>query len=106
MSNTDNNKAGAITNPLQTNNTATMIVGYLAGIAAAKLPWFDFATWNYIIFSIGGVGLAAYTGFINRKTAVVATVANMPEVSKVEIDKSVAGGTALAEATPNNVVAK
>lgn len=106
MSNADNNKAGAITNPLQTNNTATMIVGYLAGIAAAKLPWFDFATWNYIIFSVGGIGLAVYTGFINRKTAVVATVANMPEVSKVEIDKNIAGGAALAEATPSNVVAK
>lgn len=106
MSNTDNNKAPAITNPLQTNNTATMIVAYIAGIAAAKLPWFDFATWNYIIFSMGGVGLTVYTAFINRKTAVVATVANMPEVAKVEVDKSVAGATALAEATPSNVIAK
>lgn len=106
MSNADTNKAPAITNPLQTNNTATMIVAYLAGIAAAKLPWFDFATWNYIIFSIGGVGLTAYTAFINRKTAVVATVANMPEVNKIELDKSVSGATALAEATPKEVVAK
>lgn len=106
MTNVDNNKAPAITNPLQTNNTATMVVGYLAGIAAAKLPWFDFATWNYIIFAIGGLGLTFYTGFTNRKSAVVSTVANMPEVSKVEIDKSVAGSAALAEATPANVVAK
>lgn len=98
--------APGITNPLQTNNTATMIVGYLAGIAAAKLPWFDFATWNYIIFSIGGVGLAAYTGFINRKTAVVATVAALPEVSKIELDKTVPGAKELADATPKEVVAK
>ena len=41
MSTADTNKAPAITNPLQTNNTATMLVGYVAGIAAAKLPIFD-----------------------------------------------------------------
>jgi len=103
MSTADTNKAPAITNPLQTNNTATMLVGYVAGIAAAKLPIFDFATWNYIIFSIGGVGLTIYTAFINRKSAVIATVANMPEVKNVDLDKTVSGAKALEDVTPSNV---
>lgn len=98
--------APSITNPLQTNNTATVIIGYIAGIAAAKLPWFDFATWNYIIFSVGGVGLTVYTALINRKTAVVSAVANLPEVNKIELDKSVPGATELAQVTPKEVVAK
>lgn len=106
MSNIDPNKqnnAVSITNPLQTNNTATMLVGYLAGIAAAKLPWFDFATWNYIIMGIGGIVFTAYTAIINRKTAVVSVAANLPEVKNIELDKNVAGTIALNDATPNNV---
>lgn len=95
-----------ISNPLQTNNTATVLIGYLAGIAAAKLPWFDFATWNYIIFSIGGVGITVYTAFVNRKTAVISTVANMPEVNSVEVNKNSPGAASLEASTPNNVVIK
>lgn len=97
-------ESSTVTNPLQTNNTATALVAYLAGVAAAKLPWFDFATWNYIIFSAGGIIFTAYTAFVNRKSAVVSTVANMPEVSKVEVDKTVPGATALEASTPSNVV--
>jgi hypothetical protein len=103
---TINNASAGITNPLQTNNTLATAVGYLAGLAAAKLPWFDFATWNYIIMSVGGAVFVAIPAILNRKTAVVATVANMPEVTKIELDKTVPGATALAQATPNEVVAK
>ena len=95
-----------ITNPLQNNNAAVMIIGYLAGIAAAKLPWFDFATWNYIIFTVAGVGMTAATYIINRKSVVVSSVANMPEVKTVELDKSVPNSVELSKATPDNVVAK
>lgn len=101
-----NNQSPSITNPLQTNNTATMMVGYLAGIAAAKLPWFDFATWNYIIMGAGGLIFTIYTAVINRKSAVVATTANMAEVKNIDLDKTVIGTGALAQATPDNVVVK
>lgn len=100
------NTPSSITNPLQTNNTLTAAVGYLAGLAAAKLPWFDFATWNYIIMSVGGAIFVAIPAVLNRKTAVVATVANMPEVTKIELDKSVPGAVDLAQSTPAEVVAK
>lgn len=96
----------SVTNPLQNNNAALMVIGYLAGIAAAKLPWFDFATWNYIIFTLAGVIMTAVTYIINRKSAVVTTVAKMPEVKSVQLDKTVTGSAALANATPNNVTVK
>lgn len=107
MSNTNNNTPtpNAI-NPLQTNNTLIAIVAYAAGAAAQKLPIFDVATWNYIFMSILGLVFVGWTGFANRKTAVVATVAQMPEVNKIELDKNVAGATELAQATPAEVVAK
>lgn len=94
-----------ITNPLQTNNTAVAAVGYLAGLAAAKLPWFDFATWNYIIMTVGGAIFVAVPAILNRKSAVVATVADMPEVKSVNLDKTSPGINALVQSTPNNVVA-
>jgi len=93
----------SITNPLQTNNSALMVVGYVAGILAAKLPFFDFATWNYLILSAGGTIMVLATAILNRKSAVVATVANMPEVKSVELDKKVIGSAALDAATPDNV---
>lgn len=98
-----------ITNPLQTNNSALMIVGYISGVLAAKLPWFDFATWNYIILGLGGVIFTGATAILNRKSAVVSTVANMPEVKSeggIVLDKTVPGAQALSAATPNNVVLK
>lgn len=99
------NTSPGVTNPLQNNNTALMVTGYLAGIAAAKLPFFDFATWNYIIMSLGGAAFAAGSFILNRKSAVVTTVANMPEVGGIALNKAVPGATALANATPSNVVA-
>ena len=104
MDSTDTNKAPSFINPLQTNNSALMTVGYVAGILAAKLPIFDFATWNYIILSAGGTIMVAATAILNRKTNVVSTVANMPEVKSVELDKSVSGAKALEDVTPSNVV--
>lgn len=97
-----------ITNPLQTNNTALMAIAYAAGVLASKFPLFDSATWQGILLATGGLILTVYTAYTNRKTKVVATVADMPEVSKVEVDRTVPGGLALAQstATPVNVVAK
>ena len=103
MASTDTNKAPSITNPLQTNNAAVVAVGYLAGIAAAKLPIFDLMTWNYIFMTIGGLLITTVPVILNRKTNVVSTVANMPEVKSVELDKSVSGAKALEDVTPSNV---
>jgi len=95
-----------ITNPLQTNNTIVMALAYGAGVLASKFPLFDAATWNSLLLAGGGFVFVLYTAITNRKTAVVATVANMPEVNKVELDKSVPSSAALDSATPNNVTIK
>lgn len=105
MSSTTSNTP-SITNPLQNNNTALMVVGYIAGVCAAKFPIFDLATWNYIFLGAGGFIFTIATAVLNRKSAVVATVANMPEVKAVELDKTVEGAKSLESVTPNNVVAK
>src|SRR5258708_4547322 len=105
MSNVDKN-VPAITNPLQNNNTALMIVAYAAGVCAAKFPIFDLATWNYIFLGVGGFIFTISTALINRKSAVVASVANMAEVKSIDLDKTVVGTGALAQVTPDNVVMK
>lgn len=106
MSNVNNNSTPGITNPIQTNNTLTAIVAYVAGILVVKFPIFDLATWSTILTGVGGAVLAAYAAYTNRKTAVVAKVANLPEVKNVELDKTVQGTGAIAAATPDNVVLK
>jgi hypothetical protein len=86
-----------ITNPLQANNSALMIVGYVAGVLAAKLPIFDFATWNYIILSVGGVIFTGVSVFLNRKSAVISTTGAIAAGPR-GMD-AVAAQTALIEAT-------
>lgn len=107
MANVNNNsQAPTWTNPLQNNNAALMVVGYVAGIVATKFTFFDLATWNYIFMSIGGAAFAAVSYILNRKTAVIATAANLPEVKTVEMDRTVPGAVAFAQSdsTPDNVV--
>ena len=109
MSNNNGTPAPTFTNPLQNNNAAMTIIAYAAGVCAAKFPIFDLATWNYIFLSI--LGLAATIGplVLNRKSAVISTTANMPEVKAVDLDKTVQGATAMANVTlasVDNVVAK
>lgn len=107
MSDTNkNSNVATVTNPLQTNNTAIMIVGYAAGVLATKFPIFDSMTWNTIVLSVLGGVVTIYTAIINRKSAVVSTVANMAEVKNIDLDKSVIGTGVLAQATPDNVVVK
>jgi hypothetical protein len=99
----DQNKV-SITNPLQTNNTVVMMLAYGAGVLASKFPLFDSATWQAILLAAGGLIFTVYTAIVNRKTAVVSTVANMPEVSKVEMEKTPSGlAMAQSDNTPNNV---
>ena len=101
-----NSNLATITNPLQTNNTVLVAVGFAAGTLSSKFPFFDAATWNYIIMSVMGVVFVASSAVLNRKSAVVSTVANMAEVKNIDLDKTVVGSAPLAVATPDNVVVK
>lgn len=106
MANNLTNTSSPLTNPLQNNNAAMVAIGYLAGIAAVKLPIFDMMTWNYIFMSIGGVIVTAVPFILNRKQAVMTATANFAEVNKIELDKNVPGAVELADSTPKEVVAK
>lgn len=100
------NQKPSITNPLQNNNAAMVAIAYAAGIVAAKYPIFDLQTWNYIFLSVAGLIATIVPYVLNRKSTVIATTANMAEVKNVDLDKTVMGTGALAQATPNNVVVK
>lgn len=91
------------TNPLQNNSTAVAVISYIAGIAATKLTFFDLATWNYIFMAVGGLIFALWQFFITRKTTVVATAANLPEVDKIELNRTAPNAQGLYDATPENV---
>lgn len=110
MSNSNSNTpTPGVTNPLQTNNTLIAILAYAAGAAAQKFPIFDAATWNYLFMSLGGVLFVVLPAVFNRKSAIIKTVADLPEVKNeggIVLDKNVAGATALANSAPANVVAK
>jgi len=97
------NTTPTFTNPLQNNSTAVAVISYLAGIAATKLTFFDLATWNYIFMALGGLIFALWQFFITRKTTVVATAANLPEVDKIELNRTAPNAQGLYDATPENV---
>ena len=101
-----NNDQTTVTNPLQNNNAIITLVAYVSGLLAAKLPLFDTATWNYIIMSLLGVLAVATPYVFNRKSTVVGTVANMPEVKEVGLNKSNISAQKLAANAPDNVVMK
>lgn len=89
-------------NPTQITTTLGPILGLIAGYFAA---WWgiDQATALGVLTALIGLLYSVYTAFITRKSAMVSSVANMPEVAKIEINKSVPGASALTNATPDNV---
>lgn len=89
-------------NPTQITTTLGPILGLIAGYFAA---WWgiDQATALGVLTALVGLLYSVYTAIITRKSAMVSTVANMPEVSGISIDKSVPGASAIVSATPNNV---
>lgn len=81
------------------------VFGLVAGYFAA---WWgiDQATALGILTAGGGLAYAIYNAVITRKSAMVSSVAAMPEVTSVTLDASKDGTTALSQATPSNVIAK
>lgn len=92
-------------NSTQLQTTFGPILGLIAGYFAA---WWgvDQATALGVVTALAGLVYAVYTAIITRKSAMVSTVAAMPEVDHVTLDKTVPGATEMAAATPSNVVAK
>ena len=92
-------------NPTTITSTVAPIVGMIAAALATKFGLDQ----NFVATALSAIVSAAatiYIGWSNRQSALVTAVANMPEVSKVELDKSKPATVALNQATPDNVVSK
>lgn len=94
-------------NSTQLNTTFASIVGIIAGFLAGRGVFgFDTPTWITILTALVGFGGTLWTVFVTRKTALVSTTSNMPEVKEVILDKTDPGARAMESVTPENVVAK
>lgn len=93
-------------NSTQLTTTVAPIVSFIAGILAGKgLFGLDATAWATIIGAIVAFGATVWGAFTTRKTALVTTVANMPEVDSVRVDTTQSGAQALVNSTPSNVTA-
>ena len=88
-------------NSTQIQTTLTPIVGFIAGILAAKFAWFDSATWTAILMGIVGLGATIWGAFATRNNAVISQAAALPEVQSIKLEPSATSATVAA--TPSNV---
>lgn len=93
-------------NSTQTQTTSATILAFIAGYLSSRFTFFDTATWLAIVTAAAGLGVTIWTAVATRKPALVNTVAAMPEVKTVELDRTVQGVTELNHATADNVVVK
>jgi tetrahydromethanopterin S-methyltransferase subunit C len=89
-------------NPTQIQTTLAPILGIGASFLAAR-GWFGFDqnTWMTLIGSVGTIASIVWGAVAARKTAMVTTVANMPEVKDIKLTSS--APASLTQSTPSNV---
>lgn len=89
-------------NSTQLQTLAAPLVGFVAGLLAGKGVFgLDAGSWTTIIGGIAGTVATIWGVVATRQTALVSTVAAMPEVKSVVLDSS--APAALVQATPANV---
>jgi hypothetical protein len=64
-------------NSTQIQSTLTPIVGFVAGILAAKFAWFDSATWTAILMGVVGLGATVWGALATRNNAVISQAASL-----------------------------
>lgn len=91
-------------NGTQVQTTLAVPISFLAGLLAGKNVFgFDTATWTTIIGAVAGLVATIWGALATRKTALVTTVADLPEVKGVTLNPVVPGVHELNAATPSNV---
>lgn len=91
-------------NATQITTTLAPLIAFLAGLAAAKgFLGLDAGTWTTIIGAIVTAAATVWGAWTTRKTALVSTVAAMPEVKNVTLTPAAATSTLNTTATPANV---
>lgn len=88
-------------NSTQIQTILASLVGAAAMWLASKVPFIDQATWATWINTAITFITTAVIGWLNRKTALITTVAQQPEVKQVVLEQS--APAALVQATPSNV---
>jgi hypothetical protein len=88
-------------NSTQIQTTFTPIIGFIAGILAAKFAWFDSATWTAILMGVVGLGATIWGALATRNNAVISQAAALPEVQSIKLEPSASASTVAA--TPSNV---
>lgn len=77
-------------NGTQIQTTLAPIITFLAGLLAAKVPFFDLGTWTQIIGAVLGLAGILWGAFTGRPTAVIAQAAALPQVKTVVTDAATA----------------
>lgn len=91
-------------NGIQLPATVVPVIAWLAGVLAGKGVFgLDSGVWITLLSGAAGLGLAVYGAFSARKSAVVTTAANLPEVKSISLDPTSPGAQDLNHATPANV---
>ncbi len=95
-------------NPTQIQTTIAPIVAAVAGFLAGRGYFgFDQATWISVLAGLGTLIATIWSAVAARKTAIVTTAANLPEVKAIQLedrDPKVAESVASINlSTPNNV---
>jgi len=88
-------------NSTQIQTTFTPIIGFVAGILAAKFAWFDSATWTAILMGVVGLGATIWSALATRNTAVISQAAALPDVQSIKLEPS--APSSVVQATPSNV---
>lgn len=88
-------------NATQIQTTLAPLVAFLAGLLAAKVPFLDVGTWTTIIGSVLGLGATIWGAISARKTALITTVANEPDVQSIKLAQF--APASVVQATPDNV---
>ena len=79
-----------------------LTVGITYALAKLSTQWQSLTP--DLVVLLMAAGSAAYGWWSNRKAALLTAAANVPEVRKIELDKTQPGSKALNEATPSSVV--
>jgi len=91
-------------NQMQVPTTIVPIISFFAGLLAGKGVFgLDEATWATLIGAVVAAALTIYGAISSRKSALVSTVAAMPEVKSVTLDATAPASASLSASTPDNV---
>lgn len=92
-------------NQVQLPASIMSLISFAAGLFAGRgLFGWDTATWTAVLGAVAGLAVTISTAFMTRKSAIVTTVANLPEVKSVAVEATPEGRALAAPGvTPSNV---